>query len=139
VLALSYVEWLERRAELTNLPYPGLTGSTNVSLTSVQVNCSNNKVQLAGTAGDAHCNSKDDALSYSVTVHASVLRAGANQGLILFPSLHYAMRLRPGWVLVFQGIEPHWVTLLVLLRDPTEPLAPGYDADTRIVAILYPK
>jgi hypothetical protein len=58
---------------------------------------------------------------------------------MLVPSLHCAMRLRPGLVLIFQGIEPHRVMPLVPSLDPTEPLAPGYNADMRIVAILYPK
>jgi hypothetical protein len=96
-------------------------------------------VQLAGKADDTHCNGKNDALSYSVTVHASILPAGANQGLILSLSLHCAMHLRPGLMLIFPCIEPHRLTPLVPSLDPTEPLAPGYDADTRIVAILYPK
>ncbi len=139
MLAPPFIEWLEWRIELTNPPCPGLAVTKNVFLTSVQVNCSNNKVQLAGTAGDTHRNGKDDGLSYLVAVHASVLRAGADQSLILFLSLRYAVRLRPGLVLVFQGIEPHWVMPLVLLLDPTELLAPGYNADTLMVAILYPK
>ncbi len=58
---------------------------------------------------------------------------------MLFPLLRCAVRLRPGLVLVFQGIEPHRVTPLVPLHDPTAPLPPGYDDDTRIKCILYPK
>jgi hypothetical protein len=73
VLAPPYVEWLERRAELTNLPCPGLTRGANCFLMSVQVNCSGKK-PLGGTAGDTHRDGEDDPLSYSVAVHASVLR-----------------------------------------------------------------
>jgi hypothetical protein len=104
----------------------------------VQVNCSG-KIPLGGTAGDTHRVGEDDPLSYSVAVHASVLREGSEQGVMLFPSLRCAVRLRPGLVLVFQDIEPHRVTPLVPSHDLTAPLPPGYDDDTRIVCILYPK
>jgi hypothetical protein len=105
-LALPYVAWLQRRAELTNPPCPGLTSDANCFLMLVQVNCSN-KMALAGTAGNTHRNGDDDTLSYLVAIHASVLRRGSEQGLMLFPSLRCAVRLRPSLVLVFQGIEPH--------------------------------
>jgi hypothetical protein len=145
MLAPDYVAWLEKRAELTNAPCPGLTAGTNRFLTSLQINCSDCK-PLAGTAGDTHRDKQDDPLSYSISINASVLQPGARLGLMYFPTLQCAVRLRPGCVLVFQGMEPHRVSQLAPSRYGGDnddhgmgSLRPGYAADTRITCILYPK
>jgi hypothetical protein len=113
-------------------------GSANCFLTSVQVNCSS-KTLLGYTAGATHSDLKDDPLSSLVAIHACVLCNRSEQGQMRFSVLHYAMRFRPGLVLVFHGIKLHKMTLLVLSLDPTEPLLLGYKKVTHIECIPYPK
>ena len=74
----AYVEILDARADLTNPPCPGQTLDLNRFTTSVQINSSTPKLQVAGEARGAYSDNNHDALSFSVLLDASVLREGTD-------------------------------------------------------------
>ncbi|KAI9825050.1 MAG: hypothetical protein M1826_007128 [Phylliscum demangeonii] len=139
LLPSDYVEMLDARADLTNPPCPGRTPNLNRFLTSIQVNCSTPATPVGGTAGDTHRDSGNEPFSFSVAINASVVRDSTELNFLLFPVLGVAVPVCPGGIAIFSGVEYHRaMPMVTAAHDPT-PIPLGYQQETRLQIILYPK
>ena len=137
-----YVQSMRKRAEWNNPPCPGIRLGHNQFFTSIQINASNEDVQLQGTAGGIHKDGYDDPLGFSVAYNLSALRKNLSDdrstklGLFFFPTMSCGVWLEHDTIIVFSGCEFH-TGMPFLAGQGQLPL--GFDKEWRFNVICYPK
>jgi hypothetical protein len=134
-----YLKLSAIRKHYVNTPCFGRDDKAQSFFNTVQINCSTVTNQVGGTAGGIHTDGVDCAASYFFSINCSVVRGSTDLGWFWFPNLDLIVPVRPGFGLIFQGIEEHTGTpLQVDTYDPSA-IPCEYREETRFNIIAYLK
>ena len=138
-MSQEYIQFCNTRKTIVNSPCFGSSYDTQSYFSSAQVNCSNGEIHVGGKAGDVHTDTQDCKASYSMSVNLSVVRSSSNLGYFWFPNLDLIIPVKPQQIIIFQGIEEHTGTPLIIDKTDKSVLPLGYPNDVRFNIIAYPK
>ena len=134
-----YLDLTNERHERYNPPFFGENLSDQVFFTSSQINHSSEATPLQGTEANAHCDSQDDELSYSLAINLSVIRSSTSLGWFWFTDYDTIIPLEPMSILIFSGTEEHQGSKMIHLANDPSPITLSYPRETRYNVICYPK
>ena len=138
-ISQEYIQFCNKRKTIVNSPYFRSSYDTQSYFSSAQVNGSNGEIHVGGKARDVHTDTQDCKASYSMSVNLSVVRYSSNLGYFWFPNLDLIIPVKPQQIIIFQGIEEHIGTPLIIDKTDKFVLPLGYPNDVQFNIIAYSK